>query len=251
MFTREDHDAIAVLRLAHGKVSALDTDFCTALVGEIAGVAATAATALVVTGSGVAFSAGVDLFALLKGGDEYARRFVPAMDAFFRALLTFPKPLVAAVNGHAIAGGCIIAGTGDYRVMAAGTGRIGIPELVVGVPFPALPFEIMAARLTPSVFRDLVLSGRVVSPQEAVTLALVDEVVEPNTLIDRAVEHAARLSRIPPTTFALTKRAFARQILHRVELAASDDVAVSNAWRSTEVHAAIRGYLDRTIKKAT
>jgi enoyl-CoA hydratase len=173
------------------------------------------------------------------------------MDAFFRTLLTFPKPLIAAVNGHAIAGGCIIAATCDYRVMAEGTGRIGIPELAVGVPFPALPFEIMAARLTPQVFRDLVFSGRVVSPQEAVTLALVDEVAEPTALVDRALQHAARLSRIPPTTFTLTKRAFARRIRRRVELAASDDVAVANAWRSAEVHAAIRGYLDRTIKKSS
>lgn len=250
MFTREDRDAVAILRFAHGKVSALDADFCTALVREIDSIATSDANALVVTGTGSAFSAGVDLFALLNGGDEYAERFVPAMDAFFRSLLTFPKPLIAAVNGHAIAGGCIIAGTCDYRVMADGTGRIGIPELAVGVPFPALPFEIMAARLSAPVFRDLVFSGRVVLPQEAVTLALVDEVAAPEAIFDRAVEHASRLARIPPTTFALTKRAFARSILQRVERASADDAAARAAWRSEEVYSAIRVYLDRTIKKS-
>ena len=64
-----------------------------------------------------------------------------------RDALTFPKPLVAAVNGHAIAGGCILAATCDRRIMAEGNGRIGVPELVVGVPFPALPLQIMAARM--------------------------------------------------------------------------------------------------------
>jgi enoyl-CoA hydratase len=250
VFDREDRASTAVIRFAHGKVSALDTELCLALAREIAAIAVSDATALVVTGTGSAFSAGVDLFAFLAGGDDYAQRFLPAMDAFFRGLVTFPKPLVAAVNGHAIAGGCIIAGAADHRLMADGSGRIGLPELVVGVPFPALPFEIMAARLTPHVFRDLVFSGRVVQPHEAVGLGLIDEVVAPNTLIERAVEHADRLSRIPPITFALTKRALAGHILERVERAAANDAAAAVVWQTPEVRAAIRDYLDRTIKKS-
>jgi enoyl-CoA hydratase len=249
MFIREDRGPLAIVRFAHGKVSALDVDFCDAVVREIDTIAASAATALVLTGTGSTFSAGVDLFAFLDGGDEYTRRFLPAMTAFFRRLLTFPKPLVAAVNGHAIAGGCIIAAACDYRVMADGTGRIGVPELVVGVPFPAMPFEIVRARLTPQVFRDLVFSGRVVLPHDAVALALVDDVVEANSLLDRAVRHAERLTRIPATTFALTKRELAGSILERVERAAANDRDVAAAWSSPEVHAAIRSYLDRTIKK--
>ncbi len=250
VFIREDRESTAVLRFAYGKVSALDADFCDALVREIDTIEASAATALVLTGTGMSFSAGVDLFAFLKGGDEYARRFLPAMNAFFHRLLTFPKPLVAAVNGHAIAGGCIIAAACDYRVMGDGTGRIGVPELVVGVPFPAMPFEIVRARLTPQVFRDLVFSGRVVLPHDAVALALVDEVVDANGLLDSAARHAERLTRIPAATFALTKRALAGPILHRVELAASTDRDATDTWRSPEVHAAIRAYLERTIRKA-
>jgi enoyl-CoA hydratase/carnithine racemase len=250
MFIRKDQGAVAVLQFAHGKVSALDADLCDALVREIDSIEASAATALVLTGTGTSFSAGVDLFAFLNGGDEYARRFLPAMNAFFRRLLTFVKPLVAAVNGHAIAGGCVIAAACDHRVMADGTGRIGVPELVVGVPFPMLPFEIVRARLTPQVFRDLVFSGRVVLPREAVALALVDEVVEASSLVDSAARHAERLTRIPAATFALTKRALAGAILERAERAVSHDRDVAAAWSSAEVHAAIRAYLDRTIKKA-
>jgi enoyl-CoA hydratase/carnithine racemase len=249
MFIREDAGPMAVVRFAHGKVSALDADFCDTLVREIDTIEASAATALVLTGTGSTFSAGVDLFAFLNGGDDYARRFLPAMTAFFRRLLTFAKPSVAAVNGHAIAGGCIIAAACDYRIMADSAGRIGIPELVVGVPFPAIPFEIVRARLTPQVCRDLVFSGRVVLPHDAVALALVDEVVEANGLLERALGHAERLTRIPAPTFALTKRALARSILERAERAASDDRDVAAAWSSPEVHAAIRAYLDRTIKK--
>ena len=108
------------------------------------------------------FSAGVDLFRVIDGGAAYPDRFLPAMRRFFQTLLTFPKPVVAAVNGHAIAGGCIIAAACDYRIMATGNGRIGVPELSVGVPFPTLPFVIVGARVAPSAFRQLVFGARLV-----------------------------------------------------------------------------------------
>ena len=66
--------------------------------------------------------------------------------------------MVAAINGHAIAGGCILAAACDHRIMVEGNGRIGIPELAVGVPFPALPLQIMAARLADGALRDLVFT---------------------------------------------------------------------------------------------
>ncbi len=216
MITREDSGSIAVIRMAHGKVSALDAAFCDALVKEIETVAAGSARALVITGTGSAFSAGVDLFQVLEGGADYLGRFLPAMEAFFLALLTFPKPAVAAVNGHAIAGGCIIAAACDHRIMAEGTARIGVPELAVGVPFPTLPFEIVGARVHPTAFRQLVYSGRSVEPHEALALGLIDEIAEPDALATRARDVADQLSQIPATTFALTKRTFNASLLDRV-----------------------------------
>ena len=250
MLTREDAGPIAVLRMAHGKVSALDADFCEALVQELAAVAAGAPTALVLTGTGSSFSAGVDLFKVLDGGAEYLARFLPALEALLQTLLTIPKPVVAAVNGHAIAGGCIMAAACDHRVMSAGQGRIGIPELVVGVPFPSLPFEIVAARVQPSAFRRLVMMGRNVRPDEAQEIGLIDEVIEPEALIARACEVAEQLSRIPADAFALTKRAITDRILDRVRAASALDVEVAAAWASPEVHARIRAYLAEAIKKS-
>ena len=103
--------------------------------------------AVILTGTGSSFSAGVDLFRVVKDGPEYGRRVLPRARRLLRAALTLPKPMIAAINGHAIAGGCILAACCDHRIMVEGTGRIGIPELAVGVPFPALPLQIMAARL--------------------------------------------------------------------------------------------------------
>ena len=82
--------------MSYGKVNALDAAFCEALVKQIEKVAAGPARALVITGTGTAFSAGVDLFQVLKGGAEYLGRFLPAMEAFFLTLCTFPKPAIGA-----------------------------------------------------------------------------------------------------------------------------------------------------------
>jgi enoyl-CoA hydratase len=251
MFIREDSGEIAILRLAHGKVSALDTDVCEALVGEVASIAAGPSKALVITGTGSAFSAGVDLFKVLGGGDAYLARFLPALEGFLQTLLTFPKPAVAAVNGHAIAGGCIVAAACDHRVMAEGSARIGIPELVVGVPFPSLPIEIMAARVPAAALRRLVLTGRTVKAAEACELGLADEAIEPAALIPRAREMAEQLALIPEASFALTKRAFTDPLLDRVRAAADRDAEVATAWGSPAIHARIRAYLEQTIGKGT
>jgi len=247
MFIREDSGDVAVLRFAHGKVSALDAEFCEALGVEIAAIAASPASGLVVTGTGSAFSAGVDLFKVLDGGEAYLQRFLPALEAFLETLLTFPKPAVAAVNGHAIAGGCIIAAACDYRIMADGPGRMGVPELLVGVPFPSLPLEIVGARVPAAVFRQLVLTGRTVKAAEAREMALVDEVVELETLVPRACDVAAQFARIPAASFALTKRGFTDSLLDRVRASADRDAEVHAAWASAAVHARIREYLAQTL----
>ena len=227
MFIREDSGDVAVLRLAHQKVSALDAELCEALVNEIASIAAGPSTALVITGTGSAFSAGVDLFKVLNGGEAYLSRFLPALEAFLQTLLTFPKPAVAAVNGHAIAGGCIVVCACDYRVMAEGSARIGIPELVRRRAVSRAAIEIVGARVPAAALRQLVLTGRTVKAGEARELGLVDEVVGPDALVPRACEMAAQLARIPATSFALTKRAFSDPVLDRVRARADRDADVA------------------------
>ena len=249
MFVREDRDEIAVVRMAHGKVSALDPAFCEAMAAEIARLEQLPVGAVVLTGTGSAFSAGVDLHRLLSGGVDYVRHFLPLMETFFRALLVFPKPVVAAVNGHAIAGGCIMAAAADHRVMARGPGRIGVPELLVGVPFPRLPLEMIAARVSPAVLRQVIYSGRTVHADDAVAIGFVDEAVEADHLIDRAVAVARELSAIPPRTFALTKRALTDGVLARVRASADANIDIVEGWLTPAVHDAVRRYLEKTIKR--
>jgi len=249
MIQRDDRDGIRILRLAHGKVSAMDIELGEALMQEMADAAAAPVKAVIVTGTGSSFSAGVDLYRVLKDGPEYGRRFLPVLDGLLRAALTLPKPLVAAVNGHAIAGGCILAACCDHRIMVEGAGRIGIPELGVGVPFPALPLQIMAARLSDGALRDLVFTARTVQIDEAKALGLIDEKCPSGMLLDRAMEAALRLASIPAGAFALTKEAFYTPILQRTAQLADLNAKVSDEWEQQHTYDTIRAYLARTIKK--
>lgn len=249
MIERKDADGIRVLRLAHGKVSAIDLELGEALSAELRDALDAPVRALIITGSGSSFSAGVDLFRLIKDGPDYGRRFLTVLDDFLRATLTFPKPVVAAINGHAIAGGCILAAACDHRIMTEGHGRIGIPELAVGVPFPALPLQIMAARVADGHLRDLVYSGRTVQLDEAKAIGLIDEKCPEGTLIDRATEIAHQLTAIPPGAFALTKEAFYSPILERTRQLADLNARVAEAWLQPHTYETIKKYLEKTIKK--
>lgn len=248
MIEREDQDGIAVLRLAHGKVSAMDADLLAAI--EAAFDAVADARAVVLTGTGSAFSAGVDLFRILNGGVQYVDRFLPLLSNALLRVFTHPRPVVAAVNGHAIAGGCILACACDVRYMASGTGRIGIPELRVGVPFPLVPLEIMRFAVGGPRLQELVYGGATLEPEAAHAAGLVDEVVPAAFLLERALTAARELAAMPEQAFALTKRALRAPAVAAIERGRpAADPPVRDAWQSVACHDAIRSYLDRTLGK--
>ncbi|MEM7200683.1 MAG: enoyl-CoA hydratase/isomerase family protein [Planctomycetota bacterium] len=243
MIKREEHDGIRVLRLEHGKANALDLELVTALEAELADAAAHAA-ARVLTGRNRIFCAGVDLFRLLDGGEDHVREFVPTLDRCFRAMCTHPGPLVAALNGHAIAGGCVIAAAADRRVMAADVGRIGVTELLVGVPFPAVALELVRQLVAPPIAQDLVLTGRTVDAATAQAMGLVDEIVPQAEVLDTALRAARQLAAMPAATFAVTKRQLRAPLLAAVAQTAMLDAEVVARWRDPATHEAIRAYLD-------
>jgi enoyl-CoA hydratase len=196
------------------------------------------------------FCAGVDLLRVVDGGAEYLRAFLPALVTLFETVFCYPKPVVAAVNGHAIAGGCVLACAADQRLMARDTGRIGVPELLVGVPFPSTALEIMRFTVAPQYFQQLIFSGSTFAPQEAVVRGLVDEIVAPQELLDRAVQAAEKLTAIPAPTFTLSKRQVRQLVLERIgEGKSRFDPAVEEIWTRPETRETIRNYIARTFKK--
>lgn len=240
--------AVSVLRLDHGPVSVMDTELLEALRAEIA-KCATDESAIVLTGTGKALSAGVDLRRFLDGGPEYADRFLPALCGVFDDLLRYRRPVVAAVNGHAIAGGCVLVCCADRRLMAEGPGRIGVPELMVGVPFPA--GALAAVRLTTGGrgLAEVVLTGETYLPDEALRRSLVDEVVPAGELLERATAWAERLAAVPPDTFWHTKWALRGSVLDQLggPEGRRADEEMAAIWKSPATRAAIAAYVERTL----
>jgi enoyl-CoA hydratase len=248
MIEREEtQDGVVTLRLAHGKANALDVELLEALIGSLD--AAADARALVITAGGGIFSAGVDLFRLTDGGEAYVRRFFPLLGEFIRAMVAYPAPVVIAANGHAIAGGAVMVLAGDYRLMAEGNGRIGVPELLVGVPLPAAALEVVRAAVPPNHLNSLLFTGRTLSPQDALAHGLVDEVVPADALAARAREVAVQLSSINDDAFRVAKRMLRAPVLERIEAASDLDEEALDVWLSPETHARIRDYLAKTVRK--
>jgi enoyl-CoA hydratase len=247
MIERTFDQGILTLRLAHRKASALDVELLEALLCELDAVA-DEVQAVVLTGTGSIFCAGVDLFRITDGGPEYVSRFLPLLSRFVRALFAFPKPIVAAVNGHAIAGGCIIVLACDFRIMVEGDARIGVPELLVGVPFPAAPIEVVRFAVPRDKAQALVYTGRTVQPREAIEAGLIDEVVAADQLSPRALEVARQLALIPTRAFTLTKEYLRAEALGRIDAASETrERGVLEEWSSPETLAHIRDYLHRTL----
>src|SRR5579875_2972929 len=194
MLDVEDHDGVSVVRLRHGKVNALDLELVRAVTAAVRDM--DPGRALVITGAGSAFSAGVDLRRLADGGPEYAREFVPALSGMFLAIFEHPGPALAAVNGHVMAAAC------DVRVMAAGT--IGLTEVSAGVPFPPVALEIMRHATGPAL-GELVLTAAPLDAAAARSAGLIHAVEAPEELLDSVIARARAMLRLPAAVFAFSK----------------------------------------------
>lgn len=164
---------------------------------------------LVLTGAGTAFCAGMDVTQF--GGDrEHKRRLVETSTLAFEAVGSCPRPVVAAVNGPALAGGFALALLCDLRI-ASEQAMFGYPELPRGIP-PS--YAAARAVLPATVAQDLCLTGRLVKAEEAHRLGIVREVVE-DGVVERALELAERIAGLPRSAVLETKR---RTLLERKQL---------------------------------
>jgi enoyl-CoA hydratase len=240
----EERSGVSVLRLQHGKVNALDLELVRAITAAMGTVAPE--RAVVITGAGSAFSAGVDLRRIVEGGEAYVREFLPALAEMFMAVFCHPGPVLAAVNGHAIAGGCVIAAACDVRMMSQGT--IGLAELSVGVPFPPEGMEVLRHAVGPAAGR-LVLTAALLDAPAAKTAGLIHEIESPQMLLDSVLTRAQSMLRTPAEVFSFTKRQWQQPALDRIAERKDEAEAVVAMWASRRTLEAIAAYVDALGKR--
>jgi enoyl-CoA hydratase len=230
-------DGVTIVRIDHPPVNAFDLGLVDDAIATVRGIQGP----IVLTGVGTCFSAGVDLRAIMDGGADYNDRFLAAISDAFLAVFDHAAPVVAAINGHAIAGGCVLAMAADVRLMSAG--RIGLSEVAVGVPFPVAALEICRYVMGPSVTR-AVLQADNIDVQSAAERGWIDEVVAPDDLVARAVGIARALGQRSPTAYAAMKEQLHRHARAAIDAGAELDAKVRASWLSEETRARISTFLD-------
>jgi enoyl-CoA hydratase/carnithine racemase len=149
--------------------------------------------ALVTTGEGKFFSNGLDLDWLMSGADD-TEGFIDDVHRMLGRVLGFPAVTVAAVNGHAFAGGGMLAVAHDFVVMREDRGYWCLPEVDLGLPLTPAMYAVVAAHVPRQTMHDAALTGRRYSASEALGAGIVDEVAAESDVVDRAVERAAELA---------------------------------------------------------
>lgn len=250
MIRREDSEGLVILRFQHGKANAVDLEILQALDRELVALDGDPSVrAVVLTGNGRMFSAGVDLFRVVDGGRAYLNDFLAALSSVVERLFLFPRPVVAAVDGHAIAGGCVLALAADRVVMAEGKATIGVTELKVGVPFPVMAYEVLRHRLGDRGAETLVTEASTLRAVDARAAGLVDEVAAAEDLLDRARDQAEYLASIPTPAFVLTKRLARGPVVERKASFADLDAEVLERWCAEDTLQGIRNFLDQFVGK--
>jgi enoyl-CoA hydratase len=244
MITTESRGDVTIVRLDHGPVNAMDVEVLVELIKTLEALV-DSTRAIVITGNGKVFSAGVDLRRVVEGGGDYVDRLIPVLSRAFVTVFAFPRPTVAAIDGAAIAGGCILAAACDHRVMTDRQVVIGATELSVGVPFPYAALEVMRYACGHHA-DDLVLRARSLDGAGAVAAGLVHEIAPAEGLVDRAVEVAAELATLAGRPFAMTKRQLRRPVIARIDQESdATDSSVAAVWSAAETMANLTAQFER------
>ena len=233
----ETADGVTVIRFDNAPVNALDLDLLEVIIASMR----TVEGPVVLTGAGRSFSAGVDLRALADGGTDYAGRFVIALSEAILAIYDHPAPVVAAINGHAIAGGCVLAMSADVRLMSGGT--IGLTELAVGVPFPVAALEICRDAMGISASR-AALQAKTINADTALARGWIDAVVPGEDIVAQAVTTARELGQYSAAAYAATKKQLHRPVRAAIDAGAAADADVRASWISEETRGRINGFLE-------
>jgi enoyl-CoA hydratase len=214
-------DGVATVQMDDGKVNVLSPGMLTELAGALDRAEADN-EAVILTGRPGMFSAGFDL-AVLQGGGRGAIDMLMSGFDLARRMLSFPRPIVIACPGHAIAMGSFLLLCGDHRIGVSGPYRITANEVAIGLTMPHAAIEICRDRLTPAAFHRAVALAEVFTPETAEDAGFLDQLVEPAAQVRVASEVAARLAGLDPRAHRATKARTRAGMLQRLDAAVNED----------------------------
>lgn len=220
--------SLAAITLDDGKVNAMSTVMLEAINNAFDRAAADDAAVVVLAGREGVFSAGFDLPTLRRGGFG-ALTMVRAGFETAERILSFPKPVVVACTGHAIAMGTFLLFSGDYRIGTRGTFTLSANEVAIGLTMPRAAMEILRYRLTPSAFTRAVNLAEPFTPDDAAAAGFLDRVVGPAELLPAAYAVADQLTGLDMDAHRATKLRARARMLDTLRSAIDEDTALMRA----------------------
>jgi enoyl-CoA hydratase len=237
----ERHDKVLVVRINRPPANALVPELLEEGGRLVEELRSDPPPAVVITGAGEFFSGGVDLKVAPRLPAEEQTRMVAGINALFAGWYGFWHPVVAAVNGHAVAGGLILALCADHRV-GADRAKYGLTETRVGIPYPAAAIGVVKAELAAGTARRLVLGAELIDSRLALEGGVVDELAPAERVLARALAVAHELAELPTQTFAAVKRQLRGAAVDAIRAAVEED-PMAAGWLQAETPEAAEAVL--------
>ena len=207
-------DRIATLRIDDGKRNALSPEVLRAIYRALDRAESDNAS-VIITGRESVFSAGFDLSVMKRGGLQ-ALRMLGAGYALTARVLSYPHPVIAACNGHALAMGVFLMLSADYVIGSRGDFKIAANEVAIGLKMPRVAAAVLRHRLTPAAFQRAVILSEYFDVESAQSAGFFDEVVDPAELITRAEAHAKSLQALDQRAHTASKRRIRAALIRRI-----------------------------------
>ncbi|RYZ48386.1 MAG: enoyl-CoA hydratase/isomerase family protein [Sphingobacteriales bacterium] len=247
--TIKDH--LAILTLDRGRSNALNREMITELNDMLTNISTDQNIGgVIITGKEQFFSAGLDLIELYNYSEVEATAFWNLFLTFTATITSFPKPLVAAVNGHSPAGGCVIALACDYRIMAEGKFIIGLNEVPVGIIVPNSIFKLYSFWLGKATASRSLLEGKLFSPDEALNVGLIDELANPASILTAAERKIRKYMAMERNTWTQSKLNIRKELILATKADQSAELeAMLRQWWSPSTRSILKTIIDNLQKK--
>jgi len=244
-------NGLATLTLDRGRSNPINHDMVKELVACIKQLNEDDAIGgLVITGKSGFFSSGIDLIEAYTYNEDQIKQFWIDFLALPGALCSFKKPLVAAINGHSPAGGCVIALCCDYRVMAEGQFIIGLNEIPVGIIVPDGIFKLYSSCIGDKKAYQYILEGKLLNPTEAHTSGLIDEICTAENLLYVAEKKARTLMQFNPVTWSTSKLNLRAELINKLKQDQQDTLSIMlKQWWAPETRKGLQMMIEKLKSK--
>jgi len=251
MIKVSQQDQIQILELNRPKVNAIDESLIKALINELDKVESdNSIKGIILTGQEGIFSGGLDIISLYEKDKEYMKSFWGLFSNLLLKIYRYPKLIFTAISGHSPAGGTVISIMTDYRIMSKGNYVIGLNEVAVGLSMPIAIGRVFQSLLGERVAEKMTLTGKLVNPDKALEIGLIDEVIDSGNLLNHSIKTMNEWFKLPFNKQIESKLSLRNEVIDiMANTIEKENDNFINAWFSDECRITMESIIKKLAKK--